>query len=210
MGNSQNHDLVACQECDLLVRLPDSTPGVRKLSCPRCGHTLSVAGRERMLRALPFAICAAVLLAMSLLFPFMSFERAGVANQMTLIQTSISLFQDDSPFLALLVAIFIILTPLVLVVSVIMVSLTFYTNRWLFGLKVAARLIYTITSWNMAEVFIIGVFVSLVKIAKMASVELGMSLWAYLALSIALVAALASLDKVSVWSHISRLEEGRA
>ncbi len=209
MVDSDDKALVACDECDLLVRLPPEIDGEQKLSCPRCHHALAVTGGQRVMRALPLAVCAGVLLALSLQFPFMSFERAGVANQMTLIETSVALFRDDSPILAGLVLIFIILTPLVLVTSITMVSVTFYTNRWIPGIKGAARLIYTITSWNMAEVFIIGVFVSLVKIAKMASIGLGYSLWAYLALSLALVGALSSLDKLTVWAHISRMEKQR-
>ncbi len=207
---SEHHEetRVACEECDLLVRLPDVETH-SKLSCPRCGNTLAITGVERMMHALPLAICAAILLALSLQFPFMSFERAGVSNQMTLLQTSIALFRDDSPVLAGLVMLFIIITPLVLVISILLVSITFYTRRWVPGVKGAARLVFTITSWNMAEVFIIGVFVSLVKIAKMASIGLGVSLWAYLALALALVGAIASLDKVGVWNHISRLERQR-
>lgn len=196
---------VACPECDLLVQLPKVTEE-KQLQCPRCQHTLSHSGTARLKRALPLGLCAAVLLQLSLSFPFMSFERSGVSNQMTLIQTSWALFLDGSYLLALLVMIFIIITPAVLVFCILAVSFTVYSGRFSRLSKWAARLLYTLTSWSMVEVFIIGVFVSLIKIASMATVELGVSLWTYLALSFTLVGATASLDKVSIWRMLSKLE----
>ena len=196
---------VACPECDLLVQLPKISEE-KQLQCPRCQHTLSNTGRARLKRALPLGICAAVLLQLSLSFPFMSFERAGVANQMTLIQTSWALFLDGSYLLALLVMVFIIITPALLVLCILSLSLTVYSGHFSSLSKVAARVMYSITSWSMVEVFIIGVFVSLIKIASMATVELGFSLWTYLALSFTLVGAISSLDKVSVWGMLSDLD----
>jgi len=57
----------------------------------------------------------------------------------------------------------------------------------------------------MVEVFIIGVLVSLVKIAKMATVTLGPSLYTYLAFALFTVAALSKLDKYVVWHHLQEL-----
>ncbi|MFV0478079.1 MAG: paraquat-inducible protein A [Parahaliea sp.] len=203
--SSEINSLIACPECDLLVRLPLLDVS-RKLSCPRCHHTLSVSGERRLYRALPMGVTAALLLVLSLSFPFMSFERSGVSNEMTLLQTSMALFQDGSVVLSLLVFGFIIMAPMVMVGCILIVSMTLATHRWIPGVKVAARIIYTLTNWNMVEVFIIGVFVSLVKIAKMATVELGFSLWAYLALSLVLVGTLSCLDKVCVWRSLTQLE----
>ncbi|WP_157976571.1 paraquat-inducible protein A [Parahaliea mediterranea] len=196
-------ELVACPECDALVHL-FSTAAQCKQCCPRCHHTLSISGKDRLKLALPLGICAALLMLLSLYFPFMSFERAGVANQMTLLQTAWALFTDGSVLLAGLVLVFIVISPMVLVACVLLISLTLYTGRFAQLSMLAANLLYSLTSWSMVEVFIIGVFVSLVKIAGMATVELGVSLWSYLALSFALVGAISSLDKVSVWQQLAR------
>ncbi len=202
---AHSREIIACNECDLLVRLPE-TSGIKKLNCPRCHHTLSITGHERLQRALPLSICAALLLPLCLMFPFMSFESAGVTNEMTLLQTSWALAKEGSTILGILILGFIVLTPAALVACTMMVACTISMQRWIPGVKYAARFISTLTSWNMAEVFIIGVFVSLVKIASMAKIELGISLWSYLALSIILVGTVVSLDKVSVWRNLSALE----
>jgi paraquat-inducible protein A len=61
----------------------------------------------------------------------------------------------------------------------------------------------------MVEVFIIGVIVSLVKIAKMATVTLGLSFWGYVAFSILFTMAIASLDRYQLWEEIEALESRR-
>ena len=97
---------VACVECDLLVNIP--TLGMRQRSiCPRCGEVLSHGNVQRARLALPYGICAALLLPLSLLFPFLSFARSGVSNQINLIQSAWALYLDGSVVLSGIVFTFI-------------------------------------------------------------------------------------------------------
>ena len=171
------------------------------------GERLQTVGveNERARQAFPFAISAAVLLPLSLLFPFMSFARSGIENEMNLFQTAWALYLDGSVILSVVVFGFIILVPSFVVLSILLISLSMTFERSFPGLKLAARFVYAVNSWSMVEVFIIGVLVSLVKIAKMATVEIGVSLWTYLAFSIVLVLAITKLDKLVVWEYIESL-----
>jgi len=195
---------VACVECDLLVEVPPLKTRQRSL-CPRCGHVLSYGNLQRARHALPYGICAAVMLPLSLLFPFMSFARSGIENEVNLLQTAWTLYLDGSVFLSGLIFSFIITLPACVVAAILLVAFALNLNRGLPLLRPAARFIFSVNNWSMVEVFIIGVLVSLIKIAKMASVELGVSLWAYLAFAIFTVAALAKLDKLVVWRQIEKL-----
>ena len=62
--------------------------------------------------------------------------------------------------------------------------------------------------WAMAEVFIIGVIVSLVKLAMMATVVLGASFWSYGAFTICLILALSTLDRYRCWADIDAVTQG--
>lgn len=188
----------------MLVTVPELEERQRSL-CPRCGHVLSYGNLARAQHSLPYGICAAVLLPMSLLFPFMSFARSGVENEMNLFQTAWALYTDGSVVLSLLILTFIITLPAFIIAAIVWVSIALNMNRNLPFLAAAARFVFRVNTWSMVEVFIIGVLVSLVKIAKMASVELGLSLWTYVAFAGFTVAALAKLDKWVVWQHIERL-----
>ena len=196
---------VACVECDLLVVIPSLKARQRSL-CPRCGHVLSYGNLARARHALPYGLCAAVMLPLSLMFPFMSFARSGVENEVNLVQTAWTLYLDGSVVLSGLIFSFIIALPAFVVAAILLIAFALNFNRDLPLLRPAARFIFKVSSWSMVEVFIIGVLVSLVKIAKMASVELGPSLWTYMAFAIFTVAALAKLDKFVVWQQIERLK----
>ena len=66
----------------------------------------------------------------------------------------------------------------------------------------AGRFLFWLSPWSMAEVFIIGVLVSLVKIAAMASVVVGLSFWAYVGFAVCFTASLSSLDRLQMWREI--------
>lgn len=187
-----------------MVEIPHLSLRQRSL-CPRCGHVLSFGNIHRARHALPYAICASVLLLLSLLFPFLSFSRSGVANEMNLLQTAWTLYQDGSVVLSGIIFGFIVALPAGVIAAILLIAFALSLNRQLPGLRPAARFIFTVDTWSMVEVFIIGVFVSLIKISKMASVEMGLSFWSYMAFAVFTVAALAKLDKYVVWHHISVL-----
>jgi paraquat-inducible protein A len=54
----------------------------------------------------------------------------------------------------------------------------------------------------MVEVFLIGVVVSLVKLASLAEVQLGISFFAYTAFSITFTLAVTTLDRFQCWQMI--------
>jgi paraquat-inducible protein A len=69
---------------------------------------------------------------------------------------------------------------------------------------VLARWVHRARRWNMAEVFLVGVLVSLMKLGTLATLSIGTSFWAYVALIICLTAAIASIHPRELWY---RLEE---
>lgn len=197
-------DRVACHECDLLLRVQSLREGDRAV-CPRCGFVISSRSRNALQRAVAYAIAAAVLLVLANIFPFLSLEAKGLESVMTLPTSLIDLFQSGYRTIALLVFGFTLLIPALVIglVTALAVPLALGHNRpWL---RPAARFLYMLNAWSMAEVFIIGVIVSLVKIGQMATVIIGISFWAYAAFTIAFTAAVSSLDRMEVWDEIERL-----
>jgi paraquat-inducible protein A len=198
--------LIACHGCDLLVDVSELEDGNRA-SCPRCGHFLTRYRHDAMSRVLAYSIAALILLLVALSYPFLSFSSSGLESVMTLISTPQSLWKYGMPEIALMVAAFIIYIPALLLLLLISLS-----TPLLFGLRVpwlqlAARAIFSLQNWSMVEVFIIGVIVSLVKIAALATVVLGISFWAYAAFSICFTLALAALDRYQCWEMIEALDK---
>lgn len=198
-------NLIACHGCDLLVDVGELEHNARAY-CPRCGHFLTRYQRDAMSRVLAYTLGAIILLVLSLSFPFLSFGASGLESVMTLREAPGSLWQYGMHFLAFMVAGFIILIPAFILLLLIAISaplLMGWNAPWLHA---SAKIIFELENWAMVEVFIIGVIVSLVKIAAMATVALGISFWAYAGFSICFTLAMVTLDRYQCWEMIEALE----
>ena len=106
---------------------------------------------------------------------------------------------------AILVAAFIIFIPAIALLMMLAISIPLSQNRFRQWLAPVAKGLFLIQGWSMVEVFIIGVIVSLVKIAAMATVEIGLSFWAYVAFTICFTLAISNLDRYQCWQRIETL-----
>ena len=197
--------LIACHGCDLLIDLEGLEVGARA-DCPRCGHFLMRYQRDPMAHVLAYSIAAIVLLLLANAFPFLSFSASGLESVMTLGETPGALAGYGMPLLAAIVGAFIIFIPAVVLLLLVAFSLPLMLGKWTPWLRPVARGIFTLQNWSMVEVFTIGVIVSLVKIAALATVELGISFWAYVAFSICFTLAVVALDRFQCWELIEQLE----
>lgn len=110
---------VACPECDLLVSIGPLGDGDRAL-CPRCRHQLAAGPILGLERSLAYAASALVLLIVANTFPFLSFSRAGLGNEMTLPQSAWALYDGGSEVLGALVLGFIIVIPAVILALILL------------------------------------------------------------------------------------------
>ncbi|MEM8766318.1 MAG: paraquat-inducible protein A [Pseudomonadota bacterium] len=194
---------IACPDCDLLTELPVLAPG-QLARCPRCGHVLSVAYENPFSRALALAVAALAMLALALAFPFLSITASGISNGMTLIQTVSYLASYGANGIAFLVFMFVILVPVFMLLLILLLAGFLKAGRFHQRLLAPARWLFHLNGWAMVEVFAIGVIVSLVKLAAMAKVELGIAFWAYLAFSLLFLMAFSSLDRAAFWLAVER------
>jgi paraquat-inducible protein A len=191
----------ACIECDLIVRIDELVRGQRA-SCPRCRHVLTSCTEDGLTKSLAFALAAAMLLFASNLFPFLSLQASGLEQVMTLPGTAVQLYRDGFTSIAILVLGPIIGIPALMIVTVVALVVPLRRRLAVPWLVPAGRILFFLNPWSMVEVFVIGVLVSLVKIAAMATVVLGIAFWAYVAFAICFTAMLTNLDRVQMWREI--------
>lgn len=188
----------------MLITVPHVAEGERAV-CPRCDSMITQRPRSGLERALAFSVAAAIFLIISLLYPFLSFSSSGLESVMTLPQASFTIYEERSTALAVIIFITIIGAPALMLFSLIALTVPLVLKLRVPWLRGVGKLLTVLTEWNMVEVFIIGVIVSLVKIMKLATVILGISFWAYIVFTLCLVAALSGLDRWRVWGEIEAL-----
>jgi len=202
LASDQNR--LACPECDFLVDAPELAPGERAL-CRRCRCVLTVNFDQPFARAFSFSVAGLIMLGVALSFSFLSINASGVTNSMTLIQTVSYLAEYGANGIALLVFVFVILVPVVMLLLISALATCLGLGWYHYGLVAPTRWLFHLNAWAMVEVFAIGVIVSLVKLAAMARVELGVSFWAYLAFTVLFLLAFSSMDRLTVWSAMDRI-----
>lgn len=176
-------------------------PG-QKVVCPRCLALLFSFERNGLHRTAAFAFAAAVLFVVSNLFPFMTLRAGFRESEMHLWQSVSGLAQQGYAYLAVAVSIFILAAPALVIVGTLYVILPLMNERRLPGAIQLGRWMHRAKRWNMAEVFLVGVLVSLMKLGNLATLTLGTSFWAYVGLIICLTAAIASIHPRELWLRL--------
>jgi paraquat-inducible protein A len=194
--------IMACHDCDLLHRLPAVADGMRA-SCCRCGAALARPKRNGLERALALALTGLVLLLLANSFPFLGFKIQGQVRETLLLTGIRELYMQDMRLVAILVLITTVLAPLAQLLALIYILLPLKLNRPAPGIIQVFRRLRTIEPWSMMEVFMLGILVSIIKLAKMGSIIPGLSLYSFGALIIVLAWAAASLDPHIIWEKMS-------
>lgn len=199
--NAPSAERTACIECDLIVRVGELHDGQRA-ACPRCGNLITATAVDGLTQSLAFALAACVLLLVANAFPFLTLKAKGLEQLMTLPRTAVELYGDGHATLAVLVLGPIVGVPALMLATMVAILVPVRRGRPAPWLVPAGRLLFLLSPWCMAEVFIIGVLVSLVKIVAMASVVVGISFWAYVGFAVCFTASLSSLDRLQMWREI--------
>ncbi|MEQ8861435.1 MAG: paraquat-inducible protein A [Pseudomonadales bacterium] len=200
--------LIGCPECDLLLHLDAPAPG-HVARCPRCAFVLATGVHDGFLRPMAYASAALVLMLLALGFPFLAVTAAGLENHMNLFEAMTSLSRFGANAVAVLVMAFVVFVPGLMMAAVLVLTLLLYNGRGGRVLVPLARALFRLDAWCMADVFAIGVIVSLVKLSTMADVVLGTAFWAYLGFSVCFLLTVTTLDRVSVWSAVDAQREAR-
>ncbi|WP_458524649.1 PqiA/YebS family transporter subunit [Onishia taeanensis] len=197
-ASTSRRRLRACHECDWLVQLPPLRHG-QSADCPRCGHTLSTRHSRPAQRSLALAIAALLTLVMAVSLPFVSFQVSGLGHRINLTETATSLIGLHQPLVAVGVVLAILVLPMVYLVCVIWLQAGLLRRTLLPASRDIARALSHLHPWMMADVFIVGALVSLIKVAGMAEVSLGLAFWAFCCFALLLLLTTQSLDADWMW-----------
>ncbi|MGB0658662.1 MAG: paraquat-inducible protein A [Mangrovicoccus sp.] len=126
------------------------------------------------------AIAALTLLGIGMTFPFLGLKAAGLSNTASVVDAVLAFSDGMMAPLSLAVAVMILVLPALRLVILIYVLTPLALGRPAF--PAAARLFRlnaTLRPWAMAEIFMVGVAVALIKVADLADVVLGPAFWTF-------------------------------
>jgi paraquat-inducible protein A len=185
---------VLCHECHYDVKLPALT-NKQAAMCPRCGLQLTVYHHDASQRIIALAITSLIFLLASLPFEFLSFSTSGQYQSIDILGSLWILVEKDYALLALVQVIAVLILP-----AFVLLGLLYLLVPLSFGLRPpkaewVLKVLFKLLPWTMAEIFLIGVLVSLIKIVSMADIGLGISFYAYLLFTICMTITMLYVDK---------------
>lgn len=194
--------LVACHECDLLMRRPQIEAGER-LECPRCGYELYRHQHQVVKRSLALVLTALLLYFPANFLPIMHLSLLGQTTHDTLWSGVVGLYQSGMAGVALVVFLSSMAVPLLKLLCQLLVLLSI---RWRigrgYGLQLY-RIYHHLRDWGMLEVYLMGILVSIVKLADIAAMSLGVGLFCFIALLLVQVWLEVTMSAHQIWQELS-------
>lgn len=175
-----HNSLIACPYCDALYKNIALKKG-QTARCTDCGNTIK-NGRANFRLAFLYALTALILFIIANSFPFITLSIKGDINTISVFSGIQALFDNHLLLLGILIFLLIIIMPLWYLLAVLWVIISF---RFQILNRISQKFLHWMTHmapWNMLEVYLIGVVVTMVKILQIASITFEPGFWAFCAL----------------------------
>jgi len=201
-------ETIACPECDLMQRIPELPPG-GKACCARCGQTLATHSSDPIDRPLALSVAALFALIVANSAPLLGMSAVGRSASTTIIGGAYRMWLEGQELTALIVAFCAVLAPagyILFLLTVLLAARRPPAPQWVGAML---RWADSMRPWSMLEVMLLGILVSLIKIAELATVEAGIGLYAVGVLVLLFPAIMANFDADEIWRRV-RWADGEA
>lgn len=192
---------IACHECDLVQDIPPMPAGTTA-KCVRCGSVLFSAKVDSIDRTLAWTTASLVLYGVAITFPFLAMKSGPIFQQTALLSGVQQLYLQGETVLASLVLLTCILIPLLQMFIMLFIFIPLKIKKKIKYSIPVFRLFLHINPWSMMEIYLLGILVAIVKLAKMATIIPGLAVIAFGLLVIVLTFAMSSVDKHMVWERL--------
>lgn len=202
-------DLVCCPVCDALHRLDDVAPDSRA-RCVRCNTILGVGQPEAILRVVVLAATSLVLMTIVVFYPFLQLQQGVFLSKASVFDTVMSFSEGIMAPLSIAVAFFVIILPVARLFLLIWALGPLSLERAPFkGAHWALRWSDRLRPWAMAEIFMVGVAVALVKLADLATLSMGPAFFSFMAIVILTALGDTQLTRHTIWTALDKATSTR-
>ena len=201
--------LVCCPVCDALHEMPSQLAG-RKARCVRCHTVLAIDRPRAVTLVVALSLAALILMTVVVFYPFLQLRQGVFTARATVVDTVMSFSQGVMAPLTLAVALFVVILPVARQVLLIWSLGPIALGRGVLpGARSALRWAGHIRPWAMAEIFMVGVAVALVKLADLATLTMGPAFWSFAAIVGITAFKDSQIGGHTIWTAFERAEGRR-
>lgn len=194
--------LIACPRCDALHVEEELSVG-ETARCVRCGGVLARPQSGAFTQIIALAVTTMVLIFAAVFFPFLEISRMGLGHGTSLFGVAMAL--ADGALAPLAVALLALVVGLPAVRALLLVYTLWPLARkkppYAHAVR-AFRLSEQLKPWSMAEIFIIGTAVAMVKVGGLATISFGPAFWAFVALIFVSLANHSFMCATTIWDAL--------
>ncbi|PXX51541.1 paraquat-inducible protein A [Pseudomonas sp. LAMO17WK12:I10] len=189
--------LIICEYCDCVFQKIELAKH-QTLRCVRCRGVLQRFSGLSVEHRLALTVTAAVLWAFANFYPVITISFRSLKNSATLWDSVLTLSLGPINFIALVTAIVIIIAPTFQLALLTWVLCFAFHHQRAPGFRICMRLLESLRPWSMLGVCLLGIMVSMFKLAGMLDVLPGNGLFALAAISLLLI-RVAGRDIRTLW-----------
>jgi paraquat-inducible protein A len=195
--SSSDQPLIACEQCGTIYRRHALSRG-ETATCARCGTVLWRYSGITLSGWLALALAAFITFIVANAYPVIGMTIQGMMREASLLDAVSMTWNQGHRLTAIMTGMAGFALPLVLLLLLLWVLGPLAYGREPLGFKPILRILGWLRPWCMVPVFLLGVLVSVVKLAAMASITPEPGLFAFGALTV-LLTMLDRLSPHAIW-----------
>jgi paraquat-inducible protein A len=192
-------DVVTCPTCGLVQRMDAEIPDGSRVTCARCDFVIHRRKPDSRTRTFCLALAAFILYWPANLFPIVITHYWGREEQTTIFQGINGLFQQGNYFVGSLVFTTSILSPGLKILGLLFLAVTLPWPNWKKSRTWVYKIIQIIDPWNMLEVTLLAMLVSIAELGKVATVHPGSGVFSFAAVVVLTICATITFDTRLIW-----------
>lgn len=202
MNKTRNAEqLIACKQCDALYDTPILRQG-QSARCTRCGSLLAERKVDSIDRSFYWSLAGIMLSVPAIFLPIMGVTLVGQYHHASLLDCILALIDSGFFMIALLVFLFTLAVPVVRLLGAFYITSSFKFNRLKPSLLHFFRAFHHLDNWEMLNVFMLGIVVSMYKLLDDTELSVNMGLLAFILWLICSTMASSALDQDYIWNEL--------
>lgn len=211
-NNQNNHrctsnSTIACIHCDLLINSV-AVNNKEQAICPRCNHTL-YSSPPCIHSNIAWVITGLLFYFPTILLPFLQLETSGQTQTISLLSSVFVIGHNEMILLAITVALLVIIFPLIKLLGLLSILIPLSKGQPPLLRINFTRWIINSAPWNMIEVYLVGVLVTLVKLTAIADVSFSVGFYTFVLFIIVNGIISFGLPKIRIWQTISEITQSQ-
>ena len=193
---------IACPICDALHDV-GTVPSGARARCRRCHTVLAGNHPDAIRRIVVLSLTALILMTIVIFFPFLELRQGVFGAEASVFDTVMAFSTGVMAPLSLAVALFIIVLPVARLLLALWALAPLVAGRDpLPGARTAMRWSIRLKPWAMAEIFMIGVAIALVKLADLATLTMGPAFWSFAAIVVLMTVKDTQMTGHGIWTAL--------